>query len=98
MLAASLELARCGGGLTSVLNNSVIATVKLPIAGLMSPNPVPEIAQAVVQFEQSLGNLGLRKAFPLHLLALALPVVPEVRLTDKGLVDAEAQELLPLFP
>ncbi len=98
MLTASLELARCGGGLTSVLNGSVLATAELPIAGLMSPNPVPEIAQAVVKFEQSLGDLGLRKEFPLHLLALALPVVPEVRLTDRGLVDAEAQELLPLFP
>ena len=38
------------------------------------------------------------QAFPFHPLVLALPVAPEVRLTDKGLVDVASQQFLPIFP
>lgn len=98
MFKATLVLAECGGGLVTVKDGEVLSCVPLPIAGLMSPLPVSGIAGQVTALEQSLPELGLPQGFPIHLLALALPVVPEVRLTDKGLVDVVTQQFLPLFP
>ncbi len=98
MLAAVRALERSNGGLVAVRNGKVIALVPLPIAGLMSPSPVPEIARKMEDFERSLPELGLAKTFPLELIAMALPVIPEVSITDKGLVDVATQELIPVFP
>ena len=49
-------------------------------------------------FEASLPTLGLPQAFPIELLALALPVIPQIRLTDLGLVDVLSQKLVPVSP
>lgn len=98
MLLAARTLENCGGGLTATCNGKVLSTVKLPIAGLLSPKTVPEIAQEVREYQSILPELGLPPRFPTALLALALPVVPQVRLTDKGLVDVEKQQIIPLFP
>jgi adenine deaminase len=98
MLAATQCLAELGGGLTAVKNGHVLASVPLPVAGLLSPLPVPEIADQVENLERSIVQLGLPKAFPSLPLGIGLPVVPEVRLTDRGLVDVATQAFLPLFP
>ncbi len=98
MLTAARELQRIGGGLTAVLNGSVLASIELPVAGLMSPRPVVEVAAQNDRFEQRLPELGLPAAFPVHLLSLALPVEPKVRITDlKGLVDVETQQAIPMI-
>jgi adenine deaminase len=98
MLAAALELQRIGGGLTAVNDGTVLASVELPIAGLMSPLTVEEVAGQIDRFEKVLPGLGLPAAFPVHLLALALPVVPKVRITDlKGLVDVATQQSIPMI-
>jgi adenine deaminase len=96
MLVAVEEIKRAGGGLTAVLDGKVLATVPLPIAGLMTPLEVGEIGALMEKFEASLPQLGLPHAFPIELLALALPVIPQVRLTDMGLVDIVTQEVLPV--
>jgi adenine deaminase len=62
----------------------------------MSPLPVPDIARQVTQFEHSLPELGLPPFFPIHLLAMALPVIPVVRLTDLGMVDIITQQFVPM--
>ena len=95
MLAAAEEIKRVGGGLTAVMNGKVLATVPLPIAGLMSPLEVDEIGEILEHYESRLPELGLPPSFPIDLLALALPVVPQVRLTDIGLVDVNTQKLIP---
>ena len=98
MLCAAMALAECGGGLVAVDGGETLASVPLPIAGLMSPNPVSETARLLSAFEEALPKLGLPAAFPIPLLALALPVIPQVRLTDRGLVDVATQAFIPLFP
>ncbi|MGE5224530.1 MAG: adenine deaminase [Omnitrophica WOR_2 bacterium] len=95
MLAAAQELKRVGGGLTAVKNGAVLATLPLPVAGLMNPSPVEEVAAQLERYEACLPEIGLPKAFPSDLLALALPVVPMVRLTDRGLVDVATQKFIP---
>ena len=97
MLVAAQHLAEIGGGLVAVVDGLVIAEVPFPIAGLMSPLPVPEIAEQVRAFEAAMPQLGLPPAFPVHLIALALPVFPEVRLTDMGAVNVATQEFIPLL-
>lgn len=96
MYIAARELERTGGGLTAVLNGQILATVELPIAGLMSPLTVAEVAAQEERLEAALPTLGLPAAYPIHLLALALPVVPQVRLTDRGLVDVATQKFIPV--
>lgn len=98
MLVAAEEIQRVGGGLTAVLDGKVLSTVPLPIAGLMTPLEVEGIGALVDQFEASLPELGLPHAFPVELLALALPVIPQVRLTDLGLVDIVSQTFIPIIP
>ena len=98
MLAVVKEIQRVGGGLTAVLDGKVLATVPLPIAGLMSTLEVDEIGGIMDHFEASLPTLGLPQAFPIELLALALPVIPQIRLTDLGLVDVLSQKLVPVSP
>jgi adenine deaminase len=95
MVAAAEEIQRVGGGLTAVLDGKVLATIPLPIAGLISPLAVEEIGSLVDQYQASLPKLGLPAAFPIDLLALALPVIPQVRLTDLGLVDVISQKFIP---
>lgn len=97
MLIAALELRRVGGGLTAVLDGHVLATIELPVAGLMSMLTVEEVAAEDLRLESVLPQLGLPSEFPIHLLALALPVVPKVRLTDLGLVDVASQAFIPLI-
>ncbi len=65
--------------------------------GLLSPLPVPEIAQQVDSFDAVMPELGLPPMFPITLLALALPVIPTIRLTDIGMVDIFTQQFVPML-
>ncbi len=93
---AAKAIEEMGGGLAAVINGAVIGRVPLPIAGLMSPLQIDEIARQLTEYERSLPKIGLPPSFPSHLLALALPVVPHVRLTNLGIVDITRQEFIPL--
>jgi adenine deaminase len=93
---AALAIAEMGGGLAAVLDGEVIGRVPLPIAGLMSPLHTAEVAKQLSVYEQSLPRLGLPPFFPIHLLALALPVIPQVRLTNFGIVDIVQQQFVPM--
>jgi adenine deaminase len=94
LCALAEALAGCGGGLAAVKDGELIAQLPLPIAGLMSPLPLPELAQQLTQFEQRMPELGLYPVLPWHLLAMALPVIPAVRLTDLGMVDITSQTFI----
>lgn len=97
MLVACRELGKLGGGLVAVKDGDIIASVPLPIAGLMSPLPVRELAEQVTSFEISLPKLGIPAGTPMPLLAMALPVIPEVRITDQGMVNVATQEFIPVL-
>jgi len=98
MEAAVKRLAEIGGGQVAVLDGRVLAEVELPLAGLMSDRPVEEVADAVSVLEKVVSDaLGVSIPAPfMQLSFLGLSVIPELRLTDKGLVDVNAFELAPL--
>ena len=99
MLLAALELEKCGGGVIFVGNGLVLGKLELPVAGLMSYEPVAALAKEIAVLNQIGRDLGLKSRTPLLATAgLALPVIPEVRLTDKaGLLDTIHQKEIDLF-
>lgn len=92
MAAAIARLEEIGGGQVAILNGRIVAELPLPLAGLMSDRPAAEVAAA--QGELSLAaerELGVTIAEPfMQLSFIALSVIPELRLTDGGLVDVNA--------
>ena len=95
MAAAVHAVARIGGGSALVVGGEIVATVRLPVAGLMSDLPVGEIAAAVRAFNEQARSLGLGGASPVFAISsLALPVSPFVRITDRGVVDTLTQEFI----
>lgn len=88
MALAGNTLAECGGGMVAVRDGKVLALLPLPIAGLMSDRPVEEVAAQVSKVEQAWRELGCSLVSPFMTMALlSLPVLPELRLTNRGLVD-----------
>jgi adenine deaminase len=86
------------GGLAVVRGDDVLAALPLPIGGLISPLAAEEVAQSMERLLQAAARLGSRLENPFMTLSfLALPVVPKLKLTDKGLVDVEQGALVPLF-
>jgi adenine deaminase len=86
------------GGLAAVKDGLVMATLPLPIGGLMSKLPLAEVAAGWQEMRQAAGSLGCRFHEPLMALSfLALPVIPDLKITDRGLVDVSRFELVPLF-
>ena len=97
MHAAVAEIGRLGGGLTVVADGEPLASLPLPVAGLMSPEPLETVAGQLEAVEAAAASLGVSLPSPFAVLSfLALPVIPELRLTDLGLVDVQRMALLPL--
>ena len=66
--------------------------------GLMSERPLAEVAAGWEEMRQAAGSLGCRLQEPFMALSfLALPVIPDLKITDRGLVDVSRFELVPLF-
>jgi adenine deaminase len=76
----------------AVLDGRVLAEVPLPLAGLMSDRPAGEVADAIHALNRAAADgLGTTVAEPLMQLSfIALSVIPQLRLTDAGLVDVDA--------
>lgn len=94
-----ITLARVGGGLCAVDDGEIIGLVELPVAGLMSDMPVEDLHRALHRLHQAVTRLGLpggRDPF-MMLSFLALPVIPALRLTDRGMVDVDAQKFIQLL-
>ncbi|QSX07393.1 adenine deaminase [Sedimentibacter sp. zth1] len=88
MALAGNKLAECGGGMIVVENGKVIAINPLPIAGLMSEDNVEIVAKRVHEIELGWKKLGCNLISPFMTSALlALAVIPELRLTNKGYID-----------
>ena len=99
MQLAALELEKCGGGVIFVQDGKVLAKLELPIAGLMSPKSAAQLAEEGAVLNDLGRKLGLTTLSPMLAIAgLALPVVPEVRVTDLvGLLDTVLQKEIDLF-
>lgn len=98
ILIAAKKVAKMGGGLAVVLDGRVMASLPLPIAGLMSDRPLKIVARAMDRLLEAARLLGCKLPAPFMTMSfLALPVIPEIRLTDKGLVDVERFEVVSVF-
>ncbi|MBK5092511.1 MAG: adenine deaminase [Actinobacteria bacterium] len=98
MAAAVEKVIEMGGGQVVVAAGEVRASVSLPVAGLMSPLPLSDVAIEVEKLQKAAADLGCRVTDPFMTMGfLALPVIPELKLTDRGLVDVGRFEIVPLF-
>lgn len=93
--AAVKEVERNQGGLCVVAGGEVLASLPLPIAGLLSTEPLEAVAAKLEELERLASELGCSVNSPFSVLSfMALPVIPELKLTDMGLVDVMAGRLL----
>lgn len=96
MLAAIDALEECGGGYVVVSEGRVLAKLALPVAGLMSDAPLEEILrhqQALLRAAAQLGISNTSDPF-ITLSFVALPVIPDVRLTDMGMFDVTNMQFI----
>jgi len=88
MAMAANELARVGGGQVVIRNGEILARIELPIAGLMSDEPADVVAGKAAGLLDSMRQCGCRMHNAnMQLSLLALVVIPELRISDLGLVD-----------
>jgi len=97
MAACAKRLAEIGGGIVIADSGQVVEELPLPIAGLMSDRPLGEVNERLRSMEYRLQSMGVTLASPFMTLSfLALSVIPELKITDRGLVDVNRFELVPL--
>jgi adenine deaminase len=98
MALAANRLAEVGGGVTLFRDGEELALVELPIAGLMSDSPATEVAAKAQKLGEAMEACGcsLNNAYMQHSL-LALVVIPELRISDLGLVDVRTFEMIPVI-
>jgi adenine deaminase len=97
MAFAVRRLANLGGGIVVTDGSSVLAELPLPVAGLLSDAPLEEVVSRSRALVAAAAELGCTLEAPFqHLAFLALSVIPALKLTDRGLVDVDRFELVPL--
>ena len=97
MAACALRLAAIGGGIVIAEGGRVVEELGLPVAGLMSDQPLAFVHERLRSMEERLAGMGVTMAAPFMTLSfLALSVIPELKITDRGLVDVARSELVPL--
>lgn len=98
MLLAVNKLQETGGGMVCVLDGKVEAILEFPIAGLISPESIETLAPKVKKFKETVEKFGIHSPSPIiQIASFSLPVIPFVRLTDRGLVDVNKQEFIPII-
>ena len=96
ILRAIAVVQEMGGGF-SVAAGDMVVTVPLPLGGLVSPQPIEILAAQLDALDRTAAALGCSLEHPCMTLSfLSLTVIPELRLTDRGLVDVSAGQLVPV--
>lgn len=98
MQRAAQAVIEMGGGLAAVEGDNVVATLPLPVAGLMSEAPIQDVRHdydALIAAAQQMGS-AMHDPF-MAMSFMALEVIPKLKLTDVGLVDVEKFEVIDLF-
>lgn len=91
------HLAEIGGGIVVVDAGRLVAECPLPVAGLLSDAPLAEVIEQSLATNEAAAALGWTGATPFLTLAfLALSVIPSLKITDRGLVDVDRFEIVPL--
>ncbi|NTV33636.1 MAG: adenine deaminase, partial [Deltaproteobacteria bacterium] len=98
LFTAVEEVKRMGGGLVVAEGGSVLAKVALEVGGLMSKEPLESLSTQIKTLTRAAKSLGCILPEPFMALSfLSLPVIPELKLTDRGLVDVRIFAEVPLF-
>jgi adenine deaminase len=98
MMAAAESLVRMQGGLVAVRSGRVLSELALPVAGLMTSEPLETVSERLEALKKSARTMGCTADDPfMQLSFLALPVIPELKLTDRGLFDVVRFKPVPLF-
>jgi adenine deaminase len=97
MAACAKRMPEIGGGIVIAEGGRVVEELPLPVAGLMSDQPIATVHARMRSMEQRLAGMGVTMNAPFMTLSfLALSVIPELKITDRGLVDVARFELVPL--
>lgn len=97
MALAAKTLVECGGGEVAVQDGKILGLVKLPICGLMSPEHVEKVAADVDNIEAAWENMGCTMPSPFMTMGLlSLACIPSLRLTNRGYVDTDTFQFVPL--
>ncbi|SEG01892.1 Adenine deaminase [Thalassococcus halodurans] len=95
MAVASNRLSEIDGGFVVVRDGQVLAELPLPVAGLMSLDPFEKVHDQLVDLRAAAKSLGVTLDEPfLQLAFLALPVIPALKITDRGMVDVHKFEII----
>jgi adenine deaminase len=98
MALAANTLAMNGGGQVVIMEGKVLGLVELPIAGLMSDEPAVIVAEKAAGLLKGFRSCGCLLNNPnMQLSLLALVVIPELRISDLGLVDVDRFDFIPLI-
>ncbi len=98
MTTAARTVAEMGGGLAVAEGPQALATLPLPVAGLMSDRPLGEVRNRYDSLLDAAHEFGSSIRDPFMAMSfMALEVIPELKLTDQGLVDVEAFDFVDLF-
>jgi adenine deaminase len=98
MTTAAHAIGEMGGGLVVAEGSEILAALPLPVAGLMSDRPIIEVRGGYDQILAAAAHLGSPLHDPFMAMSfMALEVIPELKLTDQGLVDVEKFEIVDLF-
>ncbi|WP_054956827.1 adenine deaminase [Paenibacillus dakarensis] len=95
MAYAANELAACGGGMIVVQDGKILAKVAMPVAGLMADRSLEIVAAEVAEMEEAWKEIGCPLNAPFMTFSLiALPVIPDIRITNRGLADVTEFKLI----
>jgi adenine deaminase len=97
MTACAVRLQEIGGGIVVARDGAVRGELALPVAGILSDQPVEDVVARLEELQDMLRDQGVHDGAPFMTLSfLALSVIPALKITDRGLVDVERFELVPL--
>lgn len=98
-LVAVNALRASGGGFVTVLDGKIIGQMDLPVCGLMSPQPAEELALESQKLKEANLSLGMGHLLNpvMRICTLALIVIPNVKMSDLGMIDVNQKKIIPVF-
>jgi len=98
MALAVNHIARMGGGLVATTHGRILEALPLPLAGLLSDRPVEQVDERLAALQRETRQMGSGLASPFMTLSfMTLPVIPSLKITDRGLVDVDAFQVVGVF-
>ncbi|TFG31573.1 adenine deaminase [Candidatus Thorarchaeota archaeon] len=98
LVAAAVQIVRMQGGIAIAKGGRILESIPLPIAGLMSDQPIEHVSEKLQDLKEAAHSLGTPLDEPFMAMAfLSLPVIPKLKITDLGLVDVERFRIIDLF-